>query len=100
MAYAGKERGLIAGIKALPGLPVATAARVIEQASESHGQYHRAFLLPAVPSQDTDQSLVLPQGWFRNGRVVELFTDGAWRVKLQQVLDDGPGFERVSFVVC
>ena len=95
-----KSGGLIAGIKALPGLPVATAARVIEQASESHGQYHRAFLLPAVPSQDTDQSLVLPQGWFRNGRVVELFTDGAWRVKLQQVLDDGPGFERVSFVVC
>lgn len=95
-----KSGGLIAGMKALPGLPVATAARVIEQASESHGKYHRAFLLPAVPSEDTEQSLVLPQGWFRNGRVVELFTDGAWRVKLLRVLDDGPGFERVSFAVC
>lgn len=95
-----KNGGLIAGIKALPGLPVATAARVVEQSGESHSKYHRAFLLPAVPSVDAEQSLVLPQGWFRGGRVIELFTDGVWRVKLLHVLDDGPGFERVSFLVC
>ncbi len=95
-----KNGGLIAGIKALPGLPVATSARVLEPTGESHSKYHRAFLLPAVPSVDAEQSLVLPQGWFRSGRVIELFTDGAWQVKLLHVLDDGPGFERVSFVVC
>ena len=31
---------------------------------------------------------------------VELFTDGVWRVKLINVLDDGPDFDRVSFEVC
>ena len=42
-----KNGGLIAGIKALPGLPVATSARVLEPTGESHSKYHRAFLLPA-----------------------------------------------------
>ena len=96
-----KEGGLIAGIKALPGLPVATAARPIQQAGDDHnGKYHRAFLLPAIPAVAAEQSLVLPHGWFRSGRIIELFTDGAWQVKLLRILDDGPDFERISFAVC
>lgn len=92
--------GLIAGIKALPGMPFAIAARPLEQTGADTGKYQRAFLLPAVPSVAAEQSLVLPQGWFRVDRVIELFTDGIWRVKLLHVLDDGPDFERVSFEVC
>jgi len=96
-----KNGGLVAGIKALPGIPVATAARAIEATGEHSGKYHRAFLLPTVPSVEAEQSLVLPQGWFRSGRIVELFTDkGAWQVRMQHVLDDGPDFERVSFTLC
>lgn len=60
----------------------------------------RAFLLPAIPAIDLEASLVLPQGWFRPGRVVELFIDGASQVKLLHILDDGPDFERVSFALC
>ena len=60
----------------------------------------RAFLLPAVPALDAEQSLVIPPGWFSFGRLIELHTDGRRRVRLRQLLDDGPDFERVSFAVC
>lgn len=92
--------GLIAGIRALPGLPVAICVRPIELTGESHEPYQRAFLLPALASAEAEQSLVVPAGWFRPGRVVELFTDGALRIRLKNVLDIGPDFERVSFEVC
>ncbi len=92
--------GLIAGIKTLPGIPVATAARALDHSGFEDGKYQRAFLLPAVPAVQAEQSLILPQGWFRPGRVIELFTDGVWQVRLLHVLDDGPDYERVSFVVC
>lgn len=95
-----KGGGLIAGIKALPGIPVATVARPLDQDGENDGKYERAFLLPALPSIGAEQTLVLSQGWFRAGRIVEIYTDAPQRVKLMHVLDDGPDFERVSFVAC
>ena len=100
-----KEGGLTAGVRALPGLPVAIAARTIpaegETVSELTTSFHRAFLLPAVPAVSAEQSLVVPQGWFRKGRVIELYTGGgAWQVRLVRVLDAGVDFDRTSFEIC
>jgi cyclic-di-GMP-binding protein len=92
-----KGGGLIAGIRALPGIPMAIAARPIDPDGTEPGKYQRAFILPAVPSVGAEQSLVVPQSWYRNGRKVEIFTDGMWQVRLLGVLDEGPDFERVSF---
>ena len=89
--------GLIAGISALPGIPQAVAARPLGQDAAHNDLYCRAFLLPAVPTIGAEQSLVIPQGWYRSGRIVEICTDAARRVKLLHVLEDGPDFERVSF---
>ena len=33
-------------------------------------------------------------------KTVEIFTDGAWRVRMKHILDVGPDFERVSFEIC
>ena len=93
-----REGGLIAGIKALPGIPEAIAVRPLEHVAGQRPQYHRAFLLPAALPIAGEPSLVLPPGWFKPGRQLELHTDGVWRVQLQHVLDDGPDFDRVSFV--
>ncbi|MEO8409230.1 MAG: hypothetical protein ABI478_01555 [Propionivibrio sp.] len=90
--------GLIAGIRALPGLPEAIAVRPLEHVSGQRAQYHRAFLLPATPPITSEPSLVLPAGWFKPGRHVELYTDGGWRVELCHVLDGGQDFDRASFV--
>lgn len=95
-----RKGGLIAGIRALPGLPVAICARPVEPGGESHELYQRAFLLPALAAANAEQSLVLPAGWFRPGRVIEVFTDGVWRARLKSVLDVGPDFERVGFELC
>ena len=92
--------GLIAGIRALPGLPLAICARQVDLAGEPSELYQRAFLLPALESVGADQSLVVPPGWFKPGRAIEIFTDGAWRVRLKQILDSGPDFERVGFEIC
>lgn len=100
--------GLIAGIRAFPGLPVAIAARLLESpgpgvvlppGTES-GKYQRAFMLPEVPAVDSAQSLILPTGWFRPGRTVEIYTDGVWRVRLTGIIEDGADFERVGFEIC
>lgn len=95
-----KGGGLIAGIMVLPGIPSAIAARPLAKTGESIGKYDRAFLLSAVPSVDSEQSMVLPKSWFRPERIIELHTDGTWQVELLHLLDDGPDFERVSFAVC
>ena len=95
-----KGGGLIAGIKALPGMPSAIAVRPLEPTQGQSGKYERGFLMPAIPSIGLEASLVLPQGWFRPARVIELSSDGTSQVKLLNILEDGPDFERVSFALC
>ena len=95
-----QERGgaLIAGVAALPGRPQAVLARP-NVGGGAHGElYSRAFLLPAVPLIGCEQSLVLPPGWYRQGKIIEIFSNSVWCAKLSHVLDDGPDFERVSYV--
>lgn len=91
--------GLIAGVEALAGVPQAVAVRPLGTDVAHSEVFSRAFMLPAVPAVGSEQSLVLPQGWFRPGRHVEVQAGPAMHVQLQHVLDDGPDFEQVSFVV-
>jgi hypothetical protein len=94
----GNGGGLIAGLRALPGLPQAISVR--PSAASEFGpkkQYQRAFLLPALTTDGAEQSLVLPSGWFRPDIAIDIFTDGTKRAKLKKVLDSGPDFELVSF---
>ena len=95
-----RDGGLTAGGDALPGIPQPIAARIIEQDGRSPEKFRPAFLLPADSAVGTDASLVLPLGLYRNSRIVEIFTDTSWQVRLLQVLDEGPDFERVAFGIC
>ncbi|MDR2112052.1 MAG: hypothetical protein LBQ62_02960, partial [Candidatus Accumulibacter sp.] len=88
--------GLIAGLRALPGLPRAVGARPVGSPGGPKKKYQRAFLMPALNTGDSEQSLVLPAGWIRPGLLIEISDDGVWRAKLKKVLDSGPDFERVS----
>jgi hypothetical protein len=97
-----RENGLIGGIHALPGVPQPIAARPRESEGEGglHAKYHPIFLLPVVAGISTEQTLILPLGWHRYGRVLDLYTDRPWQVRLLHVIDDGSDFERVSFTLC
>jgi hypothetical protein len=90
--------GLTVGIRALPGLPAAISVQPVDPADEIAQLYQRAFLLSALGA-GARQSLVLPTGWFRPGRAVEVFTDHAWQANLTALLNSGPDFECVAFEV-
>lgn len=91
--------GLVAGISALPGRPQAVAARPLACTPERRELYGRAFLLPAVTAIAAPASLVIPKGWFHSEGLLEVYTDGVWRVKMDRLIGSGPDFDRVSFSV-
>lgn len=88
---------LAAGIAILPGLPQAVAVRPIAETGLGTSPYSRAFLLPKVDAVNDEDSLVLPPGWFQRGRIVEVFTDHAFHVRLTRVHKRGIDFERIGF---
>lgn len=93
-----RSGGLVAGVEALPGVPHAIAARAVHTASGHPDLFSRAFLLPAIPGICPDPALVLAQGWYQAGKLIELHDgEGVTRVELLHVLQDGFDFERVSF---
>ncbi len=91
--------GLIAGIAALPGKPLAVAARPLLRDAGDEGRYQRAFILPAVPAIAAEQTLILPVCWFRAERVMEVFGETLMHVKLQRRMSEGRDFQPVTFTV-
>jgi len=92
-----REGGVVLGIAILPGLPLAAAVRP-DLAGGKDEAYHPAFLLPGMPTVGQEASLVIPRGWYVNGRQLEVVSDGHRRVRLTRRLEQGVDFERVSFV--
>ena len=93
----GAENGdLSVGVRLLPGLPQAIAARATGLNAQNE-KYLPALSLSTVPALNTPASLVLPPGWYRPKRVIELMTDPPTRVALTEILDRGTDFERVGF---
>ena len=60
-------------------------------------KYVPAFALGAVPALGAPATLVLPAGWYKPKRVLELFADAPLRARLTEVLERGIDFERVSY---
>jgi len=86
-----------AGIRLLPGLPVPVAVRGSGDAPS--GKYVQALSLTAAPSLNAPPSLVLPLGWYRPGRIVEVFVDSLVQARLSELLERGSDYERVAYEV-
>jgi len=87
---------LYAGIRLLSGLPAATAVRAVGL-NVIGAKYVQALSLTSVASINAPPSLVLPSGWFKPKRVVEVYVDGHVRVRLTEVIDRGSDYERVAY---
>ncbi len=87
---------LYAGIRLLPGLPAATAVRPTGL-NVVGAKYVQAISLTSVAAINAPPSLVLPAGWFKPKRVVEVYVDGHVRVRLTEVIDRGSDYERVAY---
>jgi hypothetical protein len=84
------------GLRYLPGVPQGVAVRGsgVNAADES---YVQAIALGAVPALKSPPTLVLPAGWFRPRRVIEVLLRRSTRVRLLEAAERGVDFERVTF---
>jgi hypothetical protein len=87
---------LYAGVRLLPGLPAATAARPTGL-NVIGAKYVQALSLTAVAALNAPPSLVLPAGWFKPKRVIEVYVEGDVRVRLTELTDRGSDHERCSY---
>jgi len=87
---------LAIGLRTIAGVPHVTAFRPHgeEEAAEGVGT---AILLPAVAELRASATLVLEPGIFQPGRVLELLSGSARRVRLVRLAERGVDFERAVF---
>jgi hypothetical protein len=82
------------GVQILPGIPQGVAIRAADAAAE---QTAPAFLLPAVAALQAPETLVVPAGWFKPQREIEVLTDRPGKLRLAAITDRGADFERLTF---
>jgi hypothetical protein len=94
------DGSLRAGLHLLPGKPKAIAIRALGADVSVSEKYTQAFHLPAVVGLREPASMVVPVGWFKEGRTVELFSDGKQTsAQMCEVLELGEDFERISYTI-
>lgn len=87
---------LCAGMKTLPGVPAATAVRATGLNVQDE-KWVQALTLTAVAALETPPTLLLPTGWYKPKRVVEVYVNAPVRVRLVELLERGSDFERVAY---
>ncbi len=87
---------LYAGVQLLAGLPAAVAVRPTGLNAMKE-RYVQALTLTGVPQINVPPTLVLPSGWYKPKRVVEVFVDAPLQVRLSAMIDRGVDFERVTY---
>lgn len=93
----GIQHEIAIGLRMLPGVPRAIAVRTTGVNAHST-RFTPGLWLPAVPALKSPDSLLLPSGWFKAGRLLEIYLEGqVKRAKLDAVLERGHDFERISF---
>lgn len=87
---------LQAGVQMIAGQPQAVAVRGTGL-NAIREKYSPGFLLPAVAALQEPESIVIPVGWFKLQRVLEIFTTQASQVMLTGLIDRGNDFERATY---
>jgi len=87
---------LHAGLRLLPGVPAAVAVRGTGLNAERE-EYVQGLFLSAVQALSAPPSLVLPSGWFKPKRVIEIAGETSTKVQLNEVIERGTDFERVTY---
>ncbi|MGB7541282.1 MAG: hypothetical protein WBM28_04605 [Burkholderiales bacterium] len=85
-----------AGVRTIPGVPSGVAIRPTGLNTMAE-KYAPALMLPAVAALQSPDTLVLPAGWFKPKRVIEIYTDRVYNLMLVAMVERGVDFERVTF---
>ncbi|MBM3390443.1 MAG: hypothetical protein FJY34_00485 [Betaproteobacteria bacterium] len=55
------------------------------------------FVLPPLPALHEPETVIVPAGWFRPGRIIELYDRNSRQIRLLLQIDRGSDFERCAF---
>lgn len=90
------DRELRLGLRLMPGVPQGVAVRPtgLNVASD---KFIPALALTGVPALSARPSLIVPAGWYRAKRVIEVYSDKPEKILLHELLERGGDFERVTF---
>lgn len=89
------DDALQVGVSVIPGVPAAVAVRPTGINAQSE-KFVPALYCPALPALATPASLILPPGWYRPKRVLEVYRDASEALLLSGVIERGSDFERVA----
>ena len=87
---------LIATITLFPGRPEPVPVRAADARNRPNAQWAPGFRLPAMERIKIAASLVVPSGLASRGRGIDLWDGGAKESTVEEVLDRGTDFDRIS----
>ena len=87
---------VMAGLRAIPGAPQPIGIRHtgLNAANE---KYQQAIMMPGVESLKAPDTVILAPGMFKPGRVLEVYAESAWQIKLANIVERGVDFERCTY---
>jgi hypothetical protein len=94
----GSDDQVHGGILVIPGRPEPVAVHSTELAATNE-PYRQGFTLPAVAALSCPASVVLPLGWYKPGRVLDVVSHGHQRIRLLQLVHRGTDFDQASYEV-
>ncbi len=87
------------GINMLNGIPKVVAVRLTGVQPGQRGAYQQAFWLPDTPSLKKPSSIILPAGWFKPQRVLDVYDGRTRQYRLMELLQRGSNFDQVSYEI-
>jgi hypothetical protein len=83
------------GVRVIAGIPRAVAVRPTGINAQAE-KFVPALYCPALAALSSPASLILPPGWYRPKRVLEVYSDSSELLLLSGVIERGSDFERVA----
>ncbi len=83
------------GVRVIPGIPRPVAVRPTGINAQAE-KFVPALYCPALATLSSPASLILPPGWYRPKRVLEVYSDSLELLLLSGVIERGSDFERVA----
>jgi hypothetical protein len=83
------------GVRVIPGIPRPVAVRPTGINAQAE-KFVPALYCPALATLSAPASLILPPGWYRPKRVLEVYSDSLELLLLTGVIERGSDFERVA----
>ena len=83
------------GVRIVPGVPQAVAVRPTGINAKAE-RFAPALNCPALAALSVPASLILPPGWYRPKRVLEVYSDKSELLLLSGLIEHGSDFDRVA----